>query len=81
LQINESVVFLAIIDKGPGIPENELVHIFEPFFRSSMPSVEKVKGFGIGLALANAILKAHYFLLMAESVQGAGTTFTIRFSN
>ncbi len=81
LQINESVVFLAIIDKGPGIPENELVHIFEPFYRSSDPSVEKVKGFGIGLALTNAILKAHYFLLMAESVQGKGTTFTIRFSN
>ncbi len=79
LIISDSGISLSITDKGPGIAQKEMSNIFEPFYRSqtTMP----VKGFGIGLALAQVILKRHGFSLAVQSAQGEGTTFTIGFSN
>lgn len=79
LSIDNEVITLAIADKGPGIPPETLPFIFEPFYRS--PGVGRVKGFGIGLALAHRILKAHKFTIKVESTLGQGTCFTIRLSN
>ncbi|HLP49543.1 MAG TPA: HAMP domain-containing sensor histidine kinase [Chitinophagales bacterium] len=79
LMIEGESISLSIADKGPGIPAETLPFIFEPFYRS--PGVDKVKGFGIGLALAHRILKAHKFSIKVESTIGIGTKFTIRFSN
>ena len=79
LVIEGQSISLSIADNGPGIPEDEISSIFEPFYRS--PTMEPVKGFGIGLALAYRILKAHKFSINVESTTGSGTTFTIQFSN
>ena len=79
LVIEGETTYVSIQDSGPGIPANEIPYIFELFYRS--PSMEVVKGYGIGLALAHRILKAHRFPVKVESVVGVGTTFTISFSN
>ncbi len=79
LVFNDAITSLTISDKGLGIPEKEIARIFEPFYRSS--NSESVKGFGIGLALTHRILVAHNFAVKVQSVVGAGTTFTIQFSN
>lgn len=74
-----SGIMIAIKDNGPGINERELPFIFEPFYRST--TTREVKGYGIGLALAYRIFKAHNFPLKVESEVGKGTTFIINFSN
>ena len=74
-----SGISIAIKDNGPGISERELPFIFEPFYRSA--STKEVKGYGIGLALAYRIFKAHGFPLKVESEVNKGTTFIINFSN
>jgi len=68
---------IEITDKGPGIPENELQLVFDPFYRS--PKTSMVKGSGIGLSLVNTILKLHHVDLKVISKVGEGTTFTLLF--
>jgi len=68
---------IEITDKGPGIPENELPLVFNPFYRS--PKTSAVKGSGIGLSLVNTILKLHHVELNVHSKPGEGTTFVLRF--
>lgn len=72
-------ITISIIDNGPGISPADLPHIFEPFYRS--PSMESVKGYGIGLALAHRIIQAHGLCLQVKSLPGTGAMFYINFSN
>jgi len=47
---------LEITDTGPGIPEEQLHRVFEPFYRAAAPSVE---GSGLGLSIAARIAERH----------------------
>lgn len=67
---------LRFSDKGPGIPEEERDKIFIPFYRGS--SAGKVKGHGIGLALARKIVQLHGGTIEVFSKTGEGTTFVVR---
>lgn len=50
---------LAIRDRGPGVPESDLAHIFEPFYRSADTRQQSGSGSGLGLAIArSSILRA-----------------------
>ncbi len=64
-------VKISIKDDGPGIPPNQLSKIFDPYFTS------KIKGSGLGLAITHAIITKHGGMILAESRQDHGTTFTI----
>ncbi len=66
---------LEIADTGPGIPESELGHIFEPFYRVSGTCEP---GTGIGLATVHRIVRAHGGTIQVTSKEGAGTSFLIR---
>jgi signal transduction histidine kinase len=68
---------IEIIDKGPGIPEEELPLIFEAFYRSSLTA--NIKGTGIGLALVDSIIKIHRIDMSIKSKPGRGTTFILKF--
>jgi signal transduction histidine kinase len=70
---NDAVI--DITDKGIGIPDREMSQIFVPFFRAS--NTEKYKGYGIGLPLANNIIKMHRGTIIVNSEVGIGTRFTI----
>lgn len=63
---------LSIADTGHGIAAEDLKRIMEPFFTT------KARGIGLGLAISNAILAKNEAALTVESVQGRGSTFTIR---
>lgn len=67
---------LYITDDGCGVAPKDLPHIFERFYQGSSPSGESV---GIGLALSKAILEKEKASILAESIEGEGTTFEIRF--
>lgn len=59
-------IHFQIINRGIGIPENELRFIFEPFAESSN-TASKACGTGVGLALCNEIIKAHKGEIWADS--------------
>ena len=67
---------ITITDTGEGIPENELPHIFERFYRSS----EYTKnGYGIGLAFAQKVIKSQEGNLKASNRKDGGAKFEISF--
>jgi signal transduction histidine kinase len=67
----ESVVEVAIADTGPGIANEDLPRIFQPFFTT------KVQGTGLGLAIAARIVEQHGGRIWVESEAGKGATFRI----
>ncbi len=72
-QKNE-VIRIDISDTGHGIPEKDLLHIFEPFF-SSKP---EGKGTGLGLSIVYEVIDEHNGSIEVESVVDKGTTFTVK---
>jgi two-component system, OmpR family, sensor histidine kinase KdpD len=69
-------VVLRISDHGPGIPQEELERVFEPFHRSRESS--ESTGSGLGLAIARGFLEANGGRIRAESLPGQGTSFVIQ---
>jgi len=74
-QVGEEVLF-QVSDHGRGIPEAELPYIFEPFRRTAA-SKEEVPGVGLGLSVAQRIVRAHGGRIQVESQFGKGTTFRV----
>jgi len=68
-------LIVTVADRGPGIPENELEAIFEPFFQSQVYA--KATGFGLGLAIARRAIAAHGGSIQALNRPGGGLTITI----
>jgi len=68
---------LTVADTGIGIPEEELPHIFERFFRGDEPRLMQMPGTGLGLAIAKEIVELHGGRVTVESQVGKGTTFTV----
>lgn len=50
---------VSMCDRGPGVPENHLQRLFEPFFRSDAARDERTGSHGIGLAIARAVVERH----------------------
>lgn len=72
-QIEEGCVRILVKDTGVGIPAQDIDRVKEKFFKSN----KTVRGSGIGLAVADEIIKQHQGLLFLESTEGVGTTVTI----
>ncbi len=65
-------------DTGPGIPAEDLPHIFERFYRAEKSRTRsKTTGFGLGLSIAQWIVENHGGTIKVESKEGQGTTFAI----
>ena len=73
-----NLVGIAVEDHGLGIPAEEQRAIFRKFARGSAARRLNVKGTGIGLTMAQQIVKAHGGRLELKSTPGHGTTFTAR---
>lgn len=72
-------VTVKIADTGIGIPEEELPHIFEPFYRVDQSRSRAVGGAGLGLPLVKDIVEKHGGEVAVKSAAGEGTTFILRF--
>ena len=69
---NQALV--TILDSGIGIAREDLMHVFDRFYRADHSrSLEKTKGFGLGLSLAKLIADRHNGRIVIESEQGKGT--------
>ncbi|MDM7996050.1 MAG: HAMP domain-containing sensor histidine kinase [Acidobacteriota bacterium] len=78
IQKNNGYVDLSVTDNGVGIPESEQQKIFDKFFRGSDPSVRRVRGSGIGLAITKHVAELHQGEILVKSEPGQGSTFTLR---
>jgi signal transduction histidine kinase len=71
---------LVVDDNGPGIPSEQLPFIFERFSRGSNMG-SNVKGFGLGLAIAQKIANLHEAKLSAGNHEGTGARFSFEIKN
>jgi two-component system OmpR family sensor kinase len=71
-----SSVVIEVADTGPGIPEEDVPHVWEELYRSD--SARGVPGSGLGLALVRAIVLRHGGEVGLRSRKGQGTVFNIR---
>lgn len=74
----DNKIVLRFSDTGIGIPENEIEHLFTPFYRGSNKSF--AEGNGIGLALVKRVITLHKGNITLTSVVGEGTTFSVELS-
>jgi PAS domain S-box-containing protein len=72
---NNGLVSFEIIDKGPGIPEEEQNRLFEPFFRAN--NVLNISGSGLGLSIVKYCTDLHKGSISFESKTGEGTRFFV----
>lgn len=68
---------LAVRDHGPGIPEDDLPHIFERMYRGDKARSSRVAGHGIGLSLAEQIAKANGARIEASNHPQGGAMFIV----
>src|SRR6267142_143889 len=68
----EQFAQLSVSDRGPGLPEDKLKEVFEPFFTS------KAEGMGMGLSIARTIIEAHHGLIWAKNRDHGGAAFRIK---
>ncbi len=68
---------LIVADRGPGIPDDELDRMFEPFERHEPSRSRSTGGLGLGLAIARSIAQAHGGSIRAENRAGGGLAVTV----
>lgn len=72
---SEQCIHVRISDQGPGIGEQDLENIFQPFYRADRTS--RSKGYGIGLSLSQRIIRLYEGTVNVKSRLGVGTDVTV----
>lgn len=73
LNNDQQSITIDIVDNGKGIAEENLQHIFEPFFSTK----HEASGIGLGLAIVHGIVQSHKGVISVKSAPGKGTTMSI----
>ncbi len=68
---------ISVLDEGPGIPEEDLAHVFDRFYRAQRSRDRSTGGAGLGLAIVKAIADAHAGELFVTNRPEGGTRFTL----
>jgi len=77
LERRGDMVELVVADRGPGIQEQDLPHLFKQFYRGSGMGQARVRGSGIGLSLVKHVAEAHGGAVRVESRAGEGARFVV----
>ncbi|MGD8805851.1 MAG: ATP-binding protein [Chloroflexota bacterium] len=73
-EVRPADVVVSIADQGVGISSEDLIPLFDKYFRVKAPTGYHVPGTGLGLPVSRAIIEAHGGRIWAESTVGEGTT-------
>ena len=79
LEMDEHHVTMRVEDSGVGIPPDAIGHIFERFYRVDKARSRQAGGSGLGLSIANDMVKRNYGSIRAENRPEGGTCFTVVF--
>jgi signal transduction histidine kinase len=77
LRREDHTIVLRVLDRGPGIPEEEQERIFQPFYRRPGMREGVDKGVGLGLALVRQIARRHGGDVACRTREGGGTCFEV----
>jgi len=77
LETDRESMIVEVADNGPGIPPEDLPHIFEKMYRVEKESTRSVEGSGLGLSIVKRIIVLHSGQIAVESTVGEGTTFRV----
>jgi signal transduction histidine kinase len=78
LSEGDGAITITVTDDGPGIPENELEKVFQPFYRLDASRNRDLGGTGLGLAVARTILRAHGGDVTLANRDGGGLVATVK---
>lgn len=76
---DKSIIGIKIYDSGIGISKENLPLVFKRFYRIDSEAVFQISGSGIGLTLADELIRAHHGNIFVESTLGLGSVFEIQF--
>ena len=74
----EADAVLTVRDEGPGIPQDQLATVLEPFVRLEASRSRATGGVGLGLTIASAVAEAHGGTLSLANATGGGLVATVR---
>jgi len=74
---NRDLAQITVTDQGAGIPPEDLPHVFERFYRGDPSRSRSTGGYGLGLAIAKALIEAYGGQISAESTPGKGTRMIV----
>ena len=77
IHFNSKELILSVRDYGIGIPEEEQLNLFEPFFRAD--NAAEIKGTGLGLSIAKEYVEINKGTISVKSIEGKGSCFEITF--
>ncbi len=67
---------ISVTDEGIGIPEEDLPHVFERFYRAGNATTAAIRGTGLGLGIVKYIVESHGGRILVQSKLGKGSTFS-----
>jgi signal transduction histidine kinase len=74
---DRDTAWVEVADSGPGIPDEELSHVFERFYRADKARSRAVPGTGLGLAIVRSIARVHGGEATAGKAPGGGALFRV----
>ncbi|MDP6288377.1 MAG: sensor histidine kinase, partial [Acidimicrobiales bacterium] len=74
---DDDMVWVSVVDDGPGIAVEHLEHVFQRFWRGDRASAREVGRSGLGLAIVRQIAEGHGGRATVRSVPGEGATFAV----
>ena len=78
VNVEDAQISTCVTDHGIGIPKDEIPQLFERFHRARNVSSRYYGGLGLGLYIARAIIEAHGGSISVQSIEGQGSTFTMK---
>ena len=78
LNADHQYFYIKVEDSGMGIPNDELEHIYERFYRVDKSHSREIGGTGLGLAITKNSIQMHKGVIKVHSELGEGTTFDVR---
>ncbi len=73
--VHDNFIRVIISDSGIGVPEDDMLHIFDEFYRGSNVDKKKIEGTGVGLAIAKNVIKQHKGTIWVENNPAGGSKF------